>query len=217
MKKFLLVATATAAFAAPASAKVFEIGDFGNPVFTYAQHNGGSSFTVFSTPCELGGGACVAGPDGRGNSQVVYDAGSSLVAHPGTSGTTAILFTAPRSSVYTFNGSASLADGNGPGTDGVGVAGYFDGAVFPAGILAPPVGGAGASQSFNGSIFLNAGQQVGVVFSNNGSNSNDSVLVSGFVSGAIPESATWAMMIMGFGLIGAAMRRAKPRVAVSFA
>ncbi|MBT9472342.1 MAG: PEPxxWA-CTERM sorting domain-containing protein [Phenylobacterium sp.] len=34
------------------------------------------------------------------------------------------------------------------------------------------------------------------------------------VSSAVPEPATWAMMIMGFGLVGSAMRR---RQALHFA
>ena len=36
---------------------------------------------------------------------------------------------------------------------------------------------------------------------------------------AVPEPATWAMMLIGFGAVGAAMRRRKsqPRVTVSFA
>jgi hypothetical protein len=34
---------------------------------------------------------------------------------------------------------------------------------------------------------------------------------------AVPEPATWAMMIAGFGLTGAAMRRRKTRVAVTYA
>ncbi len=32
-------------------------------------------------------------------------------------------------------------------------------------------------------------------------------LVAGVVSGAVPEPATWAMMLTGFGLVGAGMRR----------
>lgn len=34
---------------------------------------------------------------------------------------------------------------------------------------------------------------------------------------AVPEPATWGMMILGMGLIGGAMRRKKVRTAVSFA
>lgn len=38
-------------------------------------------------------------------------------------------------------------------------------------------------------------------------------MVSETVSGAVPEPASWAMMVGGFGLAGAAMRRRKARVA----
>lgn len=37
------------------------------------------------------------------------------------------------------------------------------------------------------------------------------------VSSAVPEPATWAMMIIGFGLVGSAMRRRTVKTAVSFA
>jgi PEP-CTERM motif len=32
------------------------------------------------------------------------------------------------------------------------------------------------------------------------------------VSGAVPEPATWAMMLLGFGMVGASMRRRHPRL-----
>jgi PEP-CTERM motif len=35
--------------------------------------------------------------------------------------------------------------------------------------------------------------------------------------GAVPEPASWALMIAGFGLVGSAMRRRKPSVSVSYA
>jgi PEP-CTERM motif len=35
--------------------------------------------------------------------------------------------------------------------------------------------------------------------------------------GAVPEPASWALMIAGFGLVGSAMRRRKPSVSVRFA
>jgi hypothetical protein len=43
----------------------------------------------------------------------------------------------------------------------------------------------------------------------------DKIIFDGAVGGAVPEPATWAMMILGFGLVGTAMRRRK--TAVSFA
>lgn len=46
---------------------------------------------------------------------------------------------------------------------------------------------------------------------------NQVVVISGFVApptpGAVPEPASWAMMIGGFGLLGVAMRRRRPGVA----
>ncbi|WP_341209852.1 DUF1194 domain-containing protein [uncultured Sphingomonas sp.] len=35
------------------------------------------------------------------------------------------------------------------------------------------------------------------------------------VNGAVPEPATWAMMILGFGVVGAALRRRRPSVQVA--
>jgi hypothetical protein len=40
--------------------------------------------------------------------------------------------------------------------------------------------------------------------------------VTTFVPGGVPEPTTWAMMIIGFGLVGAAMRRRRQTVRVSF-
>lgn len=41
-------------------------------------------------------------------------------------------------------------------------------------------------------------------------------LVGLTASGAVPEPATWAMMLVGFGAVGSAMRRRSARTAVSF-
>lgn len=42
------------------------------------------------------------------------------------------------------------------------------------------------------------------------------VQFNSLIAGAVPESSTWAMMIAGFGLVGAAARRRRHRVNVSF-
>jgi PEP-CTERM motif len=41
--------------------------------------------------------------------------------------------------------------------------------------------------------------------------------VTSLISGAVPEPASWALMIAGFGLVGSVMRRRRPSVLVSFA
>lgn len=43
----------------------------------------------------------------------------------------------------------------------------------------------------------------------------DILNVEGAVQGSVPEPATWAMMLLGFGIVGAGLRR-KHRVSVSF-
>ena len=35
--------------------------------------------------------------------------------------------------------------------------------------------------------------------------------------GAVPEPATWAMMIVGFGLVGGALRRRRPQLSAALA
>jgi hypothetical protein len=62
--------------------------------------------------------------------------------------------------------------------------------------------------NFKGLTFFDNDDANGVRFQNM---SYNSVAV-----GAIPEAATWAMMLAGFGIVGAAMRR-RQRVSVSFA
>ncbi|MEP6786543.1 MAG: PEPxxWA-CTERM sorting domain-containing protein [Sphingomonadales bacterium] len=47
--------------------------------------------------------------------------------------------------------------------------------------------------------------------------SMDGLVVLGATNGAVPEPATWAMMIGGFGAIGGAARYRRRKVAVSFA
>jgi hypothetical protein len=45
----------------------------------------------------------------------------------------------------------------------------------------------------------------------------DQVTFTSTLAAPVPEPATWAMMIAGFGLVGAAMRRRPARVAVAYA
>ncbi|MDE2403592.1 MAG: PEP-CTERM sorting domain-containing protein [Sphingomonadales bacterium] len=52
---------------------------------------------------------------------------------------------------------------------------------------------------------------------NNFAIGNLSLRLAGTGNGAVPEPATWAMMLIGFAAVGSAMRRRKPHARVRFA
>ncbi|SIO08964.1 PEP-CTERM protein-sorting domain-containing protein [Parasphingorhabdus marina DSM 22363] len=67
-------------------------------------------------------------------------------------------------------------------------------------------------------VFLNNGTNFGGLTTNTwSSRSSDIFFKANFGMGAVPEPATWAFMIFGFGAVGAAMRRRKQNVKVSYA
>lgn len=58
----------------------------------------------------------------------------------------------------------------------------------------------------------------GTVVINSGTNPNIYINAGGsLTTGGVPEAATWAMMIVGFGLVGGAMRSSRRRTKVSYA
>lgn len=61
-----------------------------------------------------------------------------------------------------------------------------------------------------------AGVQTLVVNGTSGSNGNYAGTISFSPTAAVPEPATWAMMVLGFGAVGFAMRR-RPETRVRFA
>ncbi|MEM8917738.1 MAG: PEPxxWA-CTERM sorting domain-containing protein [Pseudomonadota bacterium] len=70
-------------------------------------------------------------------------------------------------------------------------------------------------------VFQNNGTNFGNLLTNNWSlgflQNRDVFFKASFGAGAVPEPATWAFMIFGFGAVGAAMRRRKQNVKVSYA
>ncbi len=71
------------------------------------------------------------------------------------------------------------------------------------------------------------GTQTSLFFQSSAASYRITTLTGGFASGsvtasssavaAVPETATWGMMILGFGMIGGAVRSRKTKTAVSFA
>lgn len=219
MKKIALAAAMlVSAVAAPAAAQNYSfVGDFGNSsVFQYGTISNGS-FTAFaaSTCPDLGTTLCYRGSD---QYQVVFQrSGNDLLIHPGPNDgqNTFLLFTAPTTGNYTFNTLLTRADSG----DGVGVFTFnnLQGGLNRIGDLTA----ANGTFSYNGTQFFQAGQQVGIGIDRGGANNsyfNDSTLLRGSIQGPVPEPATWAMMIVGFGAVGYGMRRrAKVRTTVRYA
>jgi hypothetical protein len=227
MKFAFAVSTALAlAFAAPASATVFDAftsfdGTQGAGGFQYGFFDG-TAFTAFTSPsncstiisdtiCLNNGGlpGAFKSTTGAHTSGTVLVPGNALVLHPGSEAgqAAAILFTLPTASNFTVDLSAFVADTN---PSGVNVTFFSVGGTLPVGTLSA----ANPTLTFNSPAVggFPANFQFGVAIEYAGTYSNDSTGVNFTVTtedaaAAVPEPATWGMMLVGFGLVGAGMRR----------
>lgn len=207
--------------------------DYGNSVFSYGYGSGGS-FTAFPNSysggcygvvtfaCETNGSNSSepfvgAATDGAAFSFLTVDVpANTLILHPGApAGQNAIvMFTAPISTTYTFSGIFLRLDEVDGGGDGVTLEAYFNGGLVATGSL--PDGPQFSSAGFNGSAFFNAGDTLALNIGFNGEYTFDSTGYQGTVSyTAVPEPASWAMMIGGFGMVGGAMRSRRRSVAIA--
>ena len=209
MKKILLAAAMAASVAAaPAMANTYSFaGDFGNAVFQYGTISASGTFTPFqqSNCSDIGvSGLCYRGGD---TYQVEFQrTADSLLIHPGPGDgqNTFLLFTAPGTGNYTFDATLNRGDSG----DGVNVFTYnnLQGGLTQVGT----VDAGNPTFTYTGTQFFTQGQVVGIGIDRGGAGNtyfNDSTLLSGSISGPVPEPATWAMMIAGFGLAGFALRR----------
>lgn len=209
------VLTAAAMLATPAAATTYSlVNDFGNPVFKYGTVDASNNFTAFaSSDCSNIGvtGLCYRGSD---TYQVEFQRdANNLVLHPGPNAgeNTMLMFTAPKTGLYTFNTTFTRGDSG----DGVGIYSFGTGGLTFIG----NVDAGSPTFTYAGSQFFTAGQVVGLGVERGGANHsyfNDSTFFSGSISGPVPEPASWALMLGGFGLMGAAMRR-RTRVSVVYA
>lgn len=230
MRKLILGLALTALTVAPASAAVVFSDNFDS-------ENGGATalnYTGFANFNSTGGADVdlVATPNGFG----ITCSGScvDLDGSPGPGEITSIdsfAFNAGDAVRLSFDLSGNQRNGD---TDGFSVGFSFGSAVdiFDYGtnftgsdIIALPgltdnIIGASTGTSIAGgdpfsarSIFFTAGTAGSLKFSF-GSDSNDNIgplldIISLDITSSVPEPATWAMMILGFGLVGGAMRRRK--------
>jgi hypothetical protein len=128
-----------------------------------------------------------------------------LLMHPGSANPIAILFAAPKAGEYDYLASFDVLDRS--------PSGVFVMTLTNAGgtVAATPAGLLNAQNlgfTRSGSITLAKGEIFGFILNNGGNYSNDSTGVSFRLHSAdVPEPASWALMIAGFGLAGTALRR----------
>lgn len=222
MIKFFAVAAIVATIGtAPAAAVTYDAftsfnGTQGAGNFTYGSFDG-TTFTAFTgangcaslisnVTCLSSGGlpGVFKSTTGAHQSGTVIVPGDALILHPGPNAgqTSVILFTAPTSGMYSLSYSGTVADTN---PSGVILFGLQFNTIFPLATLTAgnPTFSSGASGH------LNAGQQIGIGIDYDGVYYNDSTAVNVTFTGGgtVPEPANWALLIAGFGLTGAAMRR----------
>jgi hypothetical protein len=199
MKKFLVAALLAGAAIAPAHAATVDFSSFA----------AGSTPVVAGLTFSLTGGPSANGSPvvGYGYFDTVLSLNNSLVAGLGTSGY-------PTGSMLTIDFASAVSDvsftfnnyGSGVGT------------FYTAYDAANAVVSTASIDAVNGFGLVNvAGAGIAkLVINNNTGGTSDWIYGVGQLSyGAVPEPATWAMMIGGFALVGASMRRR--RTAVSFA
>ncbi len=134
---------------------------------------------------------------------------STLVFHPGKTYDAGVIFVAPTTGYYRGNAAFSLTTTNTP--TGVKLSNYK---LSSSGVMTKLsdllLSASKRSDSASGTIFLNAGEGMGFGINDNGtlasSTDNDSTSISYQIE-AIPEPASWMLLIAGFGMTGAVLRR----------
>ncbi|WP_226895952.1 PEPxxWA-CTERM sorting domain-containing protein [Polymorphobacter sp. PAMC 29334] len=187
--------TATSATTGP-----FTFGSFSGGVFT-AYPTGGTCLFA-NTTCLTAGdylGVYQSSDGAAHQSGTALIPATGLVLHPGAADQlSVIMFTAPKTAIYTIKLAAYQADVDAR-TQTVGLVSGTS--TYTVTTLSP----SNPSLSISGKALLTAGQQVGVFVGNDGQYFFDATGV-GF-SASVPEPASWVLMITGFGMVGFAARR----------
>ena len=215
----LVLAALLAATAVPATAVTFDaFGSFtgANPggAFSYGSFDESTvGFTPFTgdTGCsnKISNVTCLGDlpgafktTSGAHQSGTVIVPGDALILHPGPNAgqSSAVVFTAPKAGVYKLAFSAFVADNN---PSGVQIEAFIPGAILQS--LAT-LTAANPTYSITTPFTFTAGEKVGFAVNYDGIYYNDSTGVN-YTLTSVPEPASWALMIVGFGMVGAAARR----------
>ncbi|HEV2568564.1 PEPxxWA-CTERM sorting domain-containing protein [Sphingomonas sp.] len=138
-----------------------------------------------------------------------------LLAHPDDdTDQTFIAFVAPTAGSYKFTATFNIQDINPTGV-GINLIETTSGGLPLIFTALGTIDGSNPVFTYTRTFTLTASQAVGFGLDNAGNYSNDSTGVNLTVT-AVPEPATWAMLVAGFGVIGAASRR-RSRATVTYA
>ena len=184
--------------------------------------NLGAQGTVFANqgPCAIGGTTCLQlepnNVPGFYKSTVVGEQGTvnipndRLLGHPDDdTGLTTVLFIAPTAGTYRFDASFNVQDDFPSGVDIFRIGTTGGGLPFTSQLIGA-IGSGNRVFSFTFFETLGEGGGSGFALGNQGDFRFDSTGIN-FSAAAVPEPATWAMMIGGVGLVGGAMRRRTAR------
>jgi hypothetical protein len=234
MKRIPIFAAAVAALLAAAptvagATTVFDaVSDFSiannpNGVWAYGEGTAGSTFTAFANSFSNSPVTNVnywqSSSPSLGVPLVGENTGSSAVVngtyllptgvlwvHPGQSDDVLVQFTAPTSGTYAYSGGFELLDAYPSGVLGEI---YDNGTQIYSGTLTGPGANQatltpGQSESFGGSVYLNAGDHLTFAVNNDGNYLYDSTGLTAVVStgSAVPEPATWGLILLGFAGLG---------------
>jgi hypothetical protein len=234
MKLLLTIATAAVLGAVPANAVTVHDafttfnGTQGAGNFTYGASDSafinGALFTSNSN-CFIAGSIClqaapnfdVPGVTKSATTSFQYNSvnvpNDRLLLHPGPNANDSnvfVQFTAPKAGSYRIEGLFNLLDTNPTGVD------VYFGMTSNLGLVGfggSALNSQNTSYGFIGQRYLAQGDSVLAIVNRNGSFGGDSTGLNFTLTAGVPEPANWALLIAGFGLTGAAMRRRRTLVA----
>ena len=213
-----LAAAAMLAGGIAANAATYDIvTQFGAPVFSYGTLSGGG-FTAFAHEPAFGRCRdhpewdCFGGTEDYHHVVHTYNdvVPGTILLHTGPVSNVVLRFTAPVAGVYRFDGTSFLLRENCNGYPCDGTTTSFHTSLVPGAYsFAADTTVADRVATLSGSYLLGAGDTFDLVNDKGANYYYDDTLFTGQFTGpdTVPEPATWSLLIGGFALTGAALRR----------